>query len=126
MLLENNSQFMHNSMDILPNKHINLLHVGWEKCVPNYTYINHRNIYLLHFVYSGKGYLQIDNTKYELSANEVFLIRPDHLATYTADGENPWEYYYFAFNGDWAEELLSKTCFSNLLKDLFTAVCTSS
>lgn len=113
MLLENNSQFVHNSINILPNKHINLLHVGWEKCIPNYTYINQRNIYLLHFIYSGKGHLQINNTKYKLSTNEVFLIRPNHLATYTADSEDPWEYYYFAFSGDWADELLSKTCFAN-------------
>jgi AraC-like DNA-binding protein len=104
---------MHNSIDASLNNHINLLHVGWEKCLPAYTYVNQRNIYLLHFIHSGKGYLQLNDIKYELSANDVFLIRPNQLATYTADKKDPWEYYYFAFNGDWAEELIAKTCFSN-------------
>lgn len=113
MLLENNSRFMHNSIDALPNNHINLLHVGWEKCLPGYTYVNHRDMYLLHFIYSGTGFLQLNNTKYMLSKNDVFLIRPNQLASYTADDKNPWEYYYFAFNGAWSEELISKTCFSN-------------
>lgn len=112
MISENNPRFMHNSIDTFPNKHINLLHVGWEFCPPKYTYVNRRNIYLLHFIRSGKGYLQLNNSKYELTANDAFIIRPNQLATYTADENDPWEYYYFAFNGEWAEELISKTCFS--------------
>ena len=113
MIIENNTNFVHNSIKCDINKHINLLHVGWEKCTPNYTYVNYRDIYLVHFVYSGKGILQLNDTKYELSSNDVFLIRPNQLGSYSANQDDPWVYYYFAFSGEGAEEILSKTCFSN-------------
>lgn len=113
MILENCSRFMHNSINTSLNDYINLLHVGWEICSSGYTYVNRRNIYLLHYVHSGKGYLQINDSKYELSANDAFLIRPNQLATYTADDDDPWEYCYFAFSGELAEKLLSKTCFAD-------------
>lgn len=106
-------RFMHNFIEAPLNDYINLLHVGWEKCMPEYTYVNHRNVYLIHFVKKGKGFLQIENMKYDLSERDIFLIRPNRLATYTADKNDPWEYYYFAFDGKLSEELLNKTCFSN-------------
>lgn len=113
MLSEKNPRFMHNSIETTTNTYLNLVHVGWEKCHPGYSYINRRNIYLLHYIKNGKGYLQFDNTRYFLSSGDAFLIRPNHFATYTADKEEPWEYYYFAFNGELSEKILSKTHFSN-------------
>lgn len=105
--------FMHCSFDTKLNTYINLLYIGWEKCKPNYTFINQRDIYLVHYIKSGKGVLQIKNTKYELKQGNAFLIRPNQLATYIADAEYPWEYYYFAFIGDLAENLISKSCFAS-------------
>ncbi len=110
--MENNSpHFYHDSLDYPQNKFINLLHLGWEKCKPGYSYSNYRNIYLVHYIKSGKGILQINNEKISLCANNVFLIRPNTLAVYTADTVDPWEYYYFAFNGDFADYLIERTAF---------------
>ena len=113
MGIKNYANFMHCSFETKSNAHLNLLHVGWEKCKPNYTFVNQRNIYLIHYVKSGKGTLQTRNKKSFLSAGCAFLIRPNQLATYTADANEPWEYYYFAFDGTLSEEMISKSCFKD-------------
>ncbi len=107
------TRFFHNSLEHLVNPFICLLQVGWERCTPKYQYTNYRNFYLVHFIRSGKGTLQIDGHTYELSANDTFLIRPNQLAVYTADENSPWEYYYFAFSGEMAASLIQRSCFQN-------------
>lgn len=113
MSIETYSNFMHCSFDTKLNPYLNLLHVGWEKCKPNYTFANQRNMYLIHYIKSGKGVLQVNNINTKLSAGSVFLIRPNQLATYTSDKNDPWEYYYFAFHGSLSEELISQSCFKD-------------
>ena len=113
MTHKQNPLFFHNSLEHLPNKHICLLQVGWEKCKPRYQYTNSRNFYLVHFIRSGKGTLSIDNQTFSLNVNDVFLIRPNQLAVYTADAESPWEYYYFAFSGQMAASLVERTYLQN-------------
>lgn len=108
-----NQQWIHNSLEHLVNPYICLIHMGWEKCKPGYSYTNYRDIYLIHFVKSGKGTLTINNTEHTFSANQAFLIRPEQLATYTADFLNPWEYCYFAFSGAFSSELIENTVFRN-------------
>ncbi len=108
-----NQKWIHNSLEHLVNPYINLMHIGWEKCQPDYSYTNYRDLYLVHFVKKGKGNLIINNTEYIFSANQVFLIRPEQLAIYTADSSSPWEYYYFAFNGAFSSELVENTVFRN-------------
>ena len=113
MVSKESIRFFHNSLEHLPNKHICLLQVGWEKCQPGYQYTNYRSFYLIHFVKSGKGTLCINDQCYTLNPNDAFLIRPDQLAVYAADQETPWEYYYFAFNGEMAPELVERSYFQN-------------
>lgn len=103
--------FSHYSLENFPNKHLYLAHLGWEKCKPNYQYTNYRNFYLLHFIKAGSGRLNVDGSIYKLSAHDSFLIRPEQLAIYTADENTPWEYYYFAFNGELAKQLVERTYF---------------
>lgn len=103
--------FSHYSLESFPNKYLYLVHLGWEKCKPNYQYTNYRDFYLLHFIKSGSGTLNIDGSIYKLSAFDSFLIRPKQLAIYMADAELPWEYYYFAFNGELAKQLVERTYF---------------
>ncbi|MEE1315322.1 MAG: AraC family transcriptional regulator [Faecalimonas sp.] len=81
--------------------------------MPKYQYTNCRDFYLIHFVRSGRGRLQIDGHTYTLTANDAFLIRPNQLAVYTADEITPWEYYYFAFAGDMVANLIERTHFQN-------------
>lgn len=113
MAVSEKTRFFHSSLENFSNKYLYLLHVGWEKCQSGYRYANYRDVYLIHFIKSGCGTLNIDGSVYNLSQNDVFLIRPNQLAVYMADLEMPWEYYYFAFNGELAEELIEHTYFKN-------------
>ncbi len=88
------------------------MHIGWEKCNPGYSYTNYRDIYLIHYVKSGCGKVYIDDKEYSLKENDAFLIKPKQLVSYVADSETPWEYYYFAFSGIYASEIIEKTVFS--------------
>lgn len=111
MLEQHRPKLLHESLEHMPNPHICLLQVGWEKCRPGYSYTNFRDMYLIHIVKSGKGILQINNNQYPIEQNNMFLIRPNQLAIYTADQDDPWEYYYFAFNGAFSTELIESSVF---------------
>ncbi len=113
LIMEQNKlpDFSHYSLESFSNKHLYLVHLGWERCKPNYQYTNYRDFYLLHFIKAGSGTLNVDGSIYKLSALDSFLIRPKQLAIYTADDETPWEYYYFAFNGELAKQLVERTYF---------------
>ncbi len=106
-----NLSLLHESLEHIPNPHICLLQAGWEKCKPGYSYTNYRDMYLVHIIKNGKGVLQIDNKQYHLEEKHMFLIRPNQLAIYSSDADDPWEYYYFAFNGGYAPDLIERTVF---------------
>lgn len=59
--------------------------------------------YLIHFVLSGRGKFTIKNKEYSLEPGYGFLIPPEELAFYQADGENPWTYVWVGFSGALAE-----------------------
>lgn len=82
-----------------------LLYCGWEYCDPGHRYgPNKRESYVLHIVRSGKGTVEINNQKYELSRGGVFLISPGVEAWYEADQEDPWSYMWLGFTGYRAQE----------------------
>ena len=102
---------LHNSLEHLPNSYIYLAQLGWEKCNPDYSYFNCRDLHLIHFIYEGRGMLKIGDVIYHLQEKDAFYIPPNVSATYTADSKEPWHYYYFAFNGSFAPELIHRTVF---------------
>lgn len=59
--------------------------------------------YLIHFVLSGRGKFIIKDKIYSLEPGYGFLIPPEELAFYQADGENPWTYVWVGFSGSLAE-----------------------
>ena len=63
--------------------------------------------YVIHFVLSGQGRFSIGGKEYALERGYGFLIPPDELVFYEADGGNPWTYIWVGFNGSMAEELIS-------------------
>ncbi len=71
-----------------------------------------RDIYALHYIISGKGYLETNNVKYEIKEGESFLIFPNTEIHYYPDMNDPWEYIWIEFNGDEALRLLSMTSLS--------------
>lgn len=63
-----------------------------------------RTTYVLHIIRSGRGTLEINNQKYELTAGDAFLLSPNVEAWYEADREDPWSYMWVGFTGYRAQE----------------------
>ena len=100
-------------LSAVEKNHINLLQVGWDRCAPRYTYTNFRDMYIIHFVKSGHGVFETNGKKYYINPNDAYIVRPNTLAVQTADEKDPWEFCFFAFNGDLAEYYVEKTAFKD-------------
>ncbi|MBF0580338.1 AraC family transcriptional regulator [Erysipelotrichaceae bacterium RD49] len=78
---------------------------GKEKCLPGHLFgPAARRHYLLHYILKGKGTLispdaSGENRSYSLHAGQGFLLYPETVTTYYADGEDPWEYIWLEFDG---------------------------
>lgn len=99
------------SLEHLNNIYIYLSSIGFDKCEPSFSNISNRDFHLIHYIKSGKGTFTINGTTYSLSEGDAFYIPPYTDGSYTADPDDPWEYYYFSFNGAFVPELLTKTVF---------------
>lgn len=94
------------------NNHLNLCHCGTDTCRPgvaNGPIV--KNFYLVHYIISGKGYYTVGNRRHILGPGDAFLIRPGKTVVYSSDKEDPWQYCFFAFNGELAEYYLNRTAF---------------
>lgn len=56
--------------------------------------------FILEYVVSGKGFLEIEGTKHELSAGDVYLISPGRPHAYGADKRDPYEKIWINFSSD--------------------------
>lgn len=82
-------------------KPINPIQCGQCQCPPGYGYgPSVRKFWLLHFVISGKGRLINERGSYDLSENQIFVIRPYETATYVADETEPWDYIWIGFSAE--------------------------
>lgn len=92
---------------------INLVHAGREHCEPSHICAGKRDEYIIHFVFSGKGFYSIENgNMYALSAGQMFLIQPGESVTYGSDAIDPWHYAWIGFTGIRADSILKKCGFS--------------
>lgn len=71
-----------------------------------------REVYVLHFIISGRGCLQMGEIKYLLQQGDTFLIYPDTEIYYYPDPSDPWEYRWVDFRGLEADRLISLTGFT--------------
>ncbi|MBO4769237.1 MAG: AraC family transcriptional regulator [Clostridia bacterium] len=95
------------------NGHINLDHAGWDVCAPLYTYGPAvRKTWIIHYVTRGKGIYSVGHKSYRIGENMAFLIPPGISTVYSADKDDPWEYYFFSFSGAMAEEIVKRTGFA--------------
>lgn len=87
-----------------------LTYCGVENCSPTHSFGPvWRNEYVIHFVSAGHGYLQIENTEFEIHANQAFLV-PAHITTYYhADPDDPYCYAWIAFAGKNTDQYLKAT-----------------
>lgn len=93
---------------IFPNENfvdLGLVQFGMEQCEPSHSFgPATRNHYLFHYVISGKGTLNADNSNgvtqtYQIKSKQGFMIFPGQVNTYIADNELPWEYVWLEFDG---------------------------
>lgn len=92
---------------------LSVYNVGYERCKQSYQWgPGVRDHYLIHYLVSGKGKYVADGKEHFLSAGDVFLVYPNVCVSYTADDNEPWEYYWVGFNGSDAEHLLTSAGFS--------------
>lgn len=66
-----------------------------------------RDVYALHYIVSGRGYLETSRATFPVQAGESFIIFPHMEVYYYPDPLDPWEYYWIEFSGPEASRLLS-------------------
>lgn len=83
---------------------------GWQVCDPGHQFGPAvRDHYLIHFVAQGKGRFFVGEREYTLKAGQVFIIFPDQVTTYRADGQDPWVYGWVGYRGEDAKLLTRQT-----------------
>lgn len=104
---------------ITPNKHsfvttyheglgLSVFNCGFQKCEPGFSWGPAlRNHHIIHFIASGSGIYEKGGMKYTLGAGEGFYCPDNEMVFYSADNEQPWEYYWVGFNGVDSSWLLS-------------------
>jgi len=78
---------------------------GREVCNPGHANEQFLDVYLIHYVESGKGKYFVNNTEYDISGGQCFIIRPYEHHHYIADSEDPWTYTWVAFRGELGEKI---------------------
>ena len=68
-----------------------------------------RQVYIIHYVIKGSGYLEYDQKRFFIRAGESFLICPYVTIYYYPNPEDPWEYTWVDFCGSEASEYLHMT-----------------
>ena len=94
------------------NVELSIFNCGLQSCERGYTWGPAvRDHYLIHFVVNGRGSNTVNGMLHALAAGDVFLAKPNQLITYSADNEEPWEYYWVGFNGACANKLAAQLPF---------------
>ena len=84
---------------------LNIIEVGYNKVPAGKCQIMHRDVFILHYVVSGKGVFQgqpFDKTC-------AYLVVPGELEIISADENDPYESYWIIFKGTLAPEII-KLC----------------
>ncbi len=80
-----------------------------------------REKHILHFVYEGKGYYNVNNVNYSLKKGSVFAIYPGSIVSYgNLSSEMPMKFSWIGFDSAEADEVLSDL---NLSHDLPVIQC---
>lgn len=92
------------------NLDFNVVQYGYRKCAPSFSEKPHIwSNFLFHYVHSGKGVLIADGHRFDVGANEGFIIFPGQIATYIADEADPFEYSWIEFFGSQTKSLLASS-----------------
>lgn len=87
-----------------------LCYCGIEFCPNDHSYGPLvRPEHLIHFIFQGKGFYEINGRTYELHEEQAFLIPAGVNTFYYADSKDPYAYVWVAFGGSKASDYLSQT-----------------
>lgn len=87
-------------IDALSKVDLRLFYCGTEDCERGHSWGPAiKDHYKIHYIHSGKGLLKVGDKQYTLHAGQCFLIVPNMVSFYKADEEDPWTYYWVAFDG---------------------------
>ena len=91
-----------------------IISYGYDNCPPERApSLFDKNIYSLHFILSGCGYLQYEGFEpIKLTSGQMFILLPHHKITYYADKNSPWSYYWIDFIGSHTIKLFENLQFS--------------
>ncbi len=95
-------------LDYTKSNDFYLFEVGRYKCIPGYSYgpiVRTRTIF--HYVISGKGFLILNDKRFDVTAGQGFLIPAKAKAYYEADQDDPWEYTWLHIDGPRTLELFA-------------------
>ncbi len=88
-------------------KDLYLCFCGMSACRPNHSFGPAVRLnYIIHYILSGKGTYQVGERRYEIRQGQGFLIEPEAITFYKADGEDPWSYLWVGFSGEQADNYL--------------------
>lgn len=97
-----------------PDLALSVHNVGFQKCMPNHGWGPAvRDHYLIHYIVSGCGTVELEGITHHLGAGDGFLVRPDSLVFYQADEQNPWEYYWVGFSGALSGHFVEQSVFKD-------------
>ena len=83
---------------------LSLVHCGWESCFRAARRRQDLNgTYVLGFVRSGNGILEMDGEVYHLEPDDVLLALPGRKIWYETETQKPWTYMWIGFSGECAE-----------------------
>ena len=86
---------------------------GYEACEKGHSWgPTIRGHYLLHYIFDGCGTIEKNEKIYTAGKDDIFVITPEDVTTYTASDENPWTYCWLAFRADEPLPGLDKTVIS--------------
>lgn len=92
------------------NAGLSVYNTGYEQCENGQIWGPAlRDHYLIHYVVSGNGTLRCNQQEYTVKAGMLFIIFPSQVASYQADGTDPWQYNWVGFNGTDARRLVKLT-----------------
>lgn len=87
---------------------------GYECCEPLHCWGPEEKPYnVIHYVIKGKGRLFYGEKVYDITEGQLFFMSPNVISYYEADGEDPWEYKWVAFNGIRAPSIIASTQLSD-------------
>ncbi|OPH48487.1 AraC family transcriptional regulator [Paenibacillus ferrarius] len=95
--------------------------VGWYYDLQTHTVYRPEGLcesFSIHFVLSGKGYVEIDGEQHVLQKGDAFLFFPFQEQKYYASKEDPWAVRFVHFYGSYLKEFLLEKGFFRVLWSL--------